>query len=443
MLSRDGNQMLRFGQIGRVRTAATAEMRRELVARARARSNELVDSVAARYRHELAAHAEPGRAFEAGVTRRLAQVTVNALLSAVEDATPLRDGLPVDLSAQSLMVSSLPTAAILSAYEAAAGMVWRFLTEELADMDLNYDQYGDMLAAVGGMIFEVSARMSGALRHRLGLDGNGSSENADDTKQNVFNALLVSSHLGERTLADAAERVGFRLGESHVVVLVGLRKAGRGGKRPTAAAAAEIEAILRGLHVGNQVPIIESLASDIVAIFPSKREGVRRRLATRLTAALRNVELPGGVDVRVALGGEVDGIVGISASYDQARRTLDAIEATSMSERVVAYPEMLPTLLLIENPRLAAEIKRSTVDQLERYDVDQQGDLVATLEALVAEQGNVSGAAKRLHVHRHTLAARHEQIERITGLRLRVPREMLMLELGLQAAQIPPANEGR
>jgi len=428
--------MLRLGQIGRARTAATAELRRQLVARARQRSSELVDSVAARYRHELAAHSETGQTYEAGVTRRLAQVTVNGLLNAVEDATPLRDGLPVDLTPHSLMVSSLPTAAVLSAYEAAAGMVWRFLSEEIADMNLKYDQYGEMLAAVGGMIFEVSARMSSALRHRLGLDGNGPSGDADDTKQNVFNALLVSSHLGERTLNDAADRVGFRLGEAHVVVLVGLRNMGRGNKPPNPAVAAEIEAILSGLHVGNQAPIVESLASDIVAIFPSKRDGVRRRLATRLAAALRTIELPGGVDVRVALGGEAEGVVGISASYDQARRTLDAIDATSMTERVVAYPEMLPTLLLIENPRVAAEIKRATVDLLERHDEEQQGELVATIDALVAEQGNVSRAAKRLHVHRHTLAARQDQIERITGLRLRVPREMLMLELGLQAAQI-------
>ncbi len=414
-----------------------SRLRRDLVERCRARLSECADSVAARYRHELAPYAETAPHVDVAALRRLARVNIEMLLAAVEDGNPLHDGIHDESAVEPLLVSGLPPAAILSAREAATAAVWRLVSDEITQGGLDADTSAQILTGVGATLFEVSARRGGELRRRLGFEGNGSGYRpTDELRRDVFNALLVSPHLGERTLRHAAERVGYHLSEAHIVALLAWDN-GFAGHLPMAG---ELVSLFGEFRLGATDPIVESRGTEVVAIYPVRNGGPRRRLVDRLGSTLRNAASNGRKDAIVAVGGVEAGVSGIAVSYEQARRALDAAHATANVERAVSYPEMLPALLLLESPGLAADLRRATIEPLLVHDIEQGSDLVATLRAMVYERGNASAAAKRMHVHRHTLASRQERIERLTGLKLRSPRDLLLLELGLKTLELHPAE---
>jgi PucR C-terminal helix-turn-helix domain/GGDEF-like domain len=440
----DRNRKLRPAVIGND-DGELEELRRRLVARARAATSELLDPLTARYRHELASHGVASHPVDAGVARRLALSTIEAILGAVEAGAESPGGVSCAQGEESVLLSVLPAPALLAALGAASGMTWRLLSQEITTMGLSSRVSAKLLAAVGETLFDVSARLNAPLRHRLEANGNGHPPASDaPTKQAVFNALLVNPELGERTLADAADRAGFPRGETYVVAIAVPERSGLSTGAWASGEVAAIEDLLSAVDTGTHRPVVLARASDVVAIYASKKDFARRHLARRVADAIREAGQPEGVTIHVAIGGEHDGFVGVAASYEQASRTLEASLASRGPDRVVAYPEMLPILLLLENPRVRSELRRCTVDLLDSHDADRQDQLVATLEALHAERGNVSAAAARLGVHRHTLAGRQTRIERITGMRFQDPRDWILLELGLRATQIdsPFGEEG-
>ena len=51
-----------------------------------------------------------------------------------------------------------------------------------------------------------------------------------------------------------------------------------------------------------------------------------------------------------------------------------------------------------------------------RYDDQYRGDLLATLEAYLANDCNMNATARAIYAHRHTVAYRLERVRELTGL---------------------------
>jgi hypothetical protein len=176
-----------------------------------------------------------------------------------------------------------------------------------------------------------------------------------------------------------------------------------------------------------------------VAIYPTTQGADGAGVAAALEQQLAKADLP--VTYHAAIGRTERGVEGAGASYRQARRTLEYARTCGQSASVLRYERYLPSLLLAEHSEYAVELWRTTVAPLAAHDRRRGTDLVATLRMLFAVVGNRAEAAKRLHVHRHTLAGRLRRIEELTGCSLDDVDDLLRLELGLRAQQVLDGGE--
>ncbi|MCZ7568296.1 MAG: helix-turn-helix domain-containing protein [Ardenticatenaceae bacterium] len=79
---------------------------------------------------------------------------------------------------------------------------------------------------------------------------------------------------------------------------------------------------------------------------------------------------------------------------------------------------------------------QQTLAPLVAYDEEHGGELVTTLEALLATGGNVSRTAQALHLHRNSLIYRLDRIQQITGLNPTDPEDAFTLKLALLLAPL-------
>ena len=84
---------------------------------------------------------------------------------------------------------------------------------------------------------------------------------------------------------------------------------------------------------------------------------------------------------------------------------------------------------------------RERVRRVEDYDRKHSSDLVRTLNAFFAANGNASEAADRLYLHRNSLPYRLSRVQGLTGLDLKDHRARLALQLGLLAIESESRDE--
>ena len=65
--------------------------------------------------------------------------------------------------------------------------------------------------------------------------------------------------------------------------------------------------------------------------------------------------------------------------------------------------------------------------RMEKYDLENNMELVPTLHAFLLEERNWVNTAARLHIHRNTLRYRIDRIQELTGLDLENPMQRLSL----------------
>lgn len=144
----------------------------------------------------------------------------------------------------------------------------------------------------------------------------------------------------------------------------------------------------------------------------------------------------------IGIGRSVDALSGLRDSYRQARQAL------SMARRL-ADPNPLyfgelnvyRLLFQLEHTPELESFCREMIGTLIEYDRAQGTDLVETLSAFFAHNGNLSQTAEALFVHRNTLLYRMERIREISGLDLDNPETRLSIQLALRARRLLTAGE--
>lgn len=118
--------------------------------------------------------------------------------------------------------------------------------------------------------------------------------------------------------------------------------------------------------------------------------------------------------------------------YEQARAALKVAVALRLER--ARYELVAPLALTLEAPE--SERTAFVTAQLGPVLEDASGpELINSLAAYYASGQSVAGAARDLHVHRHTLEYRLERLERLLGSRIKEPTERLLLELALTLHQ--------
>ncbi|MCS6964254.1 MAG: helix-turn-helix domain-containing protein [Thermoflexus sp.] len=182
---------------------------------------------------------------------------------------------------------------------------------------------------------------------------------------------------------------------------------------------------------------IQPMAEGVAFVFPppggeADLEAVVEGLRVELARALGLSRLAAGV------GGVYAGPAGLSRSFREAVQSLQMVEALLGGDRALAYQRLDVYRLLypLRESEALEEFYNQTLGPLERYDLEHRAELIPTLEAFFACDGNLQRTAERLFLHRNSLAYRLRRIQEITGMDLRRWEDCFRLQLALKIRPI-------
>jgi sugar diacid utilization regulator len=138
--------------------------------------------------------------------------------------------------------------------------------------------------------------------------------------------------------------------------------------------------------------------------------------------------------VRAGIGGYHPGLHGISRSYLEAQQAIDAGRKLRPDAIVHGHDEVIPHLVLAQNPQLAERFVHHNLGRLVDPKLRNKEQLLDTLEAYL-EKGSVKEAASALHLHRHTVLYRLEKLRELLG-DLDSPAIRLRLQLALDLRKL-------
>ena len=258
----------------------------------------------------------------------------------------------------------------------------------------------------------------------------------DELEGEFLESLLTGTYSSEDAVRHRAERLGFDLGASSVVMVVRaesppelitrfrreqLRVGAQGWIRRRAPAA------LAALHNGGVAAVLPVAGGD---------ESPELR---RLAADLR-LECAGaaGSAVSVGVGRPKPGIGGVRTSYREAEQALSMGARLFGGERVVTFSDLgLHRLLFaMEGHAELRDFYEDEVSALVAYDKRTGAGLMATLDAFFRCHGSPTEIDQVLHLHRNTVLYRLRRIEEIGRLRLDDADTRLNLHLCLKVREV-------
>jgi sugar diacid utilization regulator len=145
------------------------------------------------------------------------------------------------------------------------------------------------------------------------------------------------------------------------------------------------------------------------------------------------------------------GQTGISSFYSDPGELRRAIQEAELVLEVVSRDERLAEQLnggmssgvyrllfraLASHPEEVRSFYEDTVAPVVRYDHQYHTDLVATLEAYLANDCNMNATARAIYAHRHTIAYRLQRVKELSKLDPMISEDRERLSLGLKAYRI-------
>ena len=245
----------------------------------------------------------------------------------------------------------------------------------------------------------------------------------------LFHALISDNFDSELELQRQALALNTPLAAAGYVAVVcklvlGNRDGERGGQ-----ALAEVAGSLdmpRGAIVHATDP------STLVILWPAdslEDTEKARQFVVRLQDEAAQRSGPLLVRVRAGIGGYHAGLHGISHSYLEAQQAIEAGRKLRPESLVHGHDEVIPHLVMAQNPRLAERFVAHSLGRLMDPRLRNRAALLETLEAYLA-RGSVKDAASALGLHRHTVLYRLAKLRDLLG-DLDVPATRLRLQLAL------------
>ncbi|MDQ3759410.1 MAG: helix-turn-helix domain-containing protein [Actinomycetota bacterium] len=194
--------------------------------------------------------------------------------------------------------------------------------------------------------------------------------------------------------------------------------------------------VLRTQAQGSVAVVADGDAAEVRALVPAADAGVLGRAAKALSGELRHSLQ--GFRVTVAHSRLAQDPV------DLYRAGKEAILATNVAEaegtKVLAFEDTGSYRLLL--PAMSedeSELERfysETVAPLSAYDEQYETELVATVEAYLDNDGNVTPTAETMFTHRHTIRYRLERVRDLCGHDITLTEGREKLGLGLKAMRV-------
>jgi PucR family transcriptional regulator, purine catabolism regulatory protein len=194
---------------------------------------------------------------------------------------------------------------------------------------------------------------------------------------------------------------------------------------------------LRSLAPGSLAAVEEGeAATEVAVIVPVEDEDRLQRAAAGLA---RELEEPlAGFHLTIGASRRVVDPVDLYRAGNEARLAVNVGEAEGKPllafEDTGAYRLLLPAMS--EDPGELQRFFAETIEPLAAYDDQYETELVTTVEAYLANDGNVAATAKQLFTHRHTIRYRLERVRELCGHDVSATEGREKLGLGLKAMRV-------
>jgi PucR family transcriptional regulator, purine catabolism regulatory protein len=193
---------------------------------------------------------------------------------------------------------------------------------------------------------------------------------------------------------------------------------------------------LRGAARGSLASRRGSDAAEVAAIAPAVDDAALERAAGALQRELE-ASLP-GFTITVARSRWTREPAELYRAGKEAKLAANVGEAEGRSplafEDTGSYRLLLPAMS--EDPRELERFYEETVAPLAAYDDQYETELMATVEAYLDSDGNVTPTAERLFTHRHTVRYRLERVRELSGHDMFSTEGREKLGLGLKAMRV-------
>lgn len=226
--------------------------------------------------------------------------------------------------------------------------------------------------------------------------------------------------------ADELSAIGFLTAPAYVVAVA---RSGEGAS-DSGPARKLVEAMSRGT-AGPYRVLTGDTAGGAVCLIPTSDRSLRPHAALARKIVAEH-QMSGRV--AVALSGPSPGAQGIAEAFRQASETVQLQSGAHERPDVMTFREAGPYLLLRANADLCVMEARP----LERLAADEKDgeELIRTVDALISTGGNTVATARVLGIHRHTVYARAQKIERATGYSFDDPTDRFCLDMGVRARDL-------
>ena len=161
-------------------------------------------------------------------------------------------------------------------------------------------------------------------------------------------------------------------------------------------------------------------------------KGTVERIQKRISQKNKNLK------VRAGVGKEVEGVLGISDSFKEARDSLEFIgifvERSAEQGHYIAFFSDMGIFKLLckcDNPEELYEYIPESLQKLLHYKKQQRQELLLTLNTYLDRNQNLTKTAQELFVHYKTASYRIDRIVKITGIDMNNASEVLAVRIGL------------
>jgi len=258
-------------------------------------------------------------------------------------------------------------------------------------------------------------------------------EVARQLEDELFEGLLLGRTQDEQVARERAIRLGYNpLVSYRVLVLIAVESDAQAAERPESTAQRRrLLETLAELCTRRSADVFAAVRADeLVALVP---EAAAPRELGR-TALQQAAALLPAWQVTVGIGGPCGSAGAIARSYAQARRALATAQRFGNQGDVVAFEDLGVYRLLfhVTDPAELSGFIDQVLGPLIDYDQRHNADLVHTLAAFLAHNGNLQATARELSLHVNSVTYRMQRIQAIAGMDLEQSEDRLLAQVALK-----------
>ncbi|MBF6589812.1 MAG: helix-turn-helix domain-containing protein [Ktedonobacterales bacterium] len=251
----------------------------------------------------------------------------------------------------------------------------------------------------------------------------------------ALEALLTGTYAGEAQMRARAAQLGYDLTQPHAILWIELMPADDGAAalprlaREAAALAETLEVTLGAW--------IRARGAEVVALLPLTPERGAAEMIERAEALLTRTLGTDGPTWAAGLGEPATAPADMRRSADEARAA-EQLGREVLGPRRIARPTDLGVYRLLLALRRSGELAPFVERALAPLRADRRtGDaLIETLEVFFASNGNLSEAARHLHLHRNSLLYRLHRARELLDHDLDDPELRLTLQLAIRGQRV-------